>query len=506
VTQRALPSGAIRRRAVFGLFDADGWTWAGLRALFWFLVIVFLLGYVPNTIYYFTVSPTVQVGYNFLSIVNWCPAENRDLPCPAPAGALLPWQPSPAEIALPAGRAGAGVFQSGTHLYLIGGETAEGVTDQVLVTEAGVDDEGQPDGNLAAWVEGPALPEPRSNAAVGVYVGIPYVIGGLDASGQPTDTVFKGQVTDGFLTGWERADGSDAEDLTLPRTLSDAAVVTGTSGFALVGGRDASGAPVTDAIVAWVPTDPPGTTLQPWQPLEGLALPEPRAGAVAARVADFIYVVGGEGPDGPTDSVFRLQLPDTEPVLDETGRPLGWAVATDDSSTLPTPVSGAAGFTGNGAIYVIGGIGSDGSPLASTYWVVPDTSTGDFAHGWQELPQTDLSYPVASAPIAGVGSTAFVFGGRGEDGLVASTMRAGLSPRPPFYQLGIAGATLPGLAIEGEVGQQLGYINAMGVGMTNFVILVLIGLAYSHQAATRRIISRLSGGRLKVPVEDEYRA
>ena len=78
--------------------------------------------------------------------------------------------------------------------------------------------------------------------------------------------------------------------------------------------------------------------------------------------------------------------------------------------------------------------------------------------------------------------------------------------RRPFFQLGLFGATLPGLAIQGEVGQQLGYINAMGVGMTNFAILVLIGLAFSHQATTRRIISRLSGGRLSVPPEEDYRA
>ena len=42
MAQRALPPGAIRRRAVFGLLDADGWTWAGLRAGFWFLFIIFL--------------------------------------------------------------------------------------------------------------------------------------------------------------------------------------------------------------------------------------------------------------------------------------------------------------------------------------------------------------------------------------------------------------------------------------------------------------------------------
>ena len=69
------------------MLDADGWTWASLKAGFWFAVIIFMLGYVPNVAYFFTVSNTVEVGYNFASIVNWCPAENEDLPCPAPAGA-----------------------------------------------------------------------------------------------------------------------------------------------------------------------------------------------------------------------------------------------------------------------------------------------------------------------------------------------------------------------------------------------------------------------------------
>ena len=44
----------------------------------------------------------------------------------------------------------------------------------------------------------------------------------------------------------------------------------------------------------------------------------------------------------------------------------------------------------------------------------------------------------------------------------------------------------------------------MTVGMVNFVILVLIGIAFSHQAATKRIFVRLSGGRLKMPPDEEY--
>jgi hypothetical protein len=158
----------------------------------------------------------------------------------------------------------------------------------------------------------------------------------------------------------------------------------------------------------------------------------------------------------------------------------------------------------NGAIYVIGGVDTEGQPQESVYWVVPDTATGDLGSGWQRLSQTDLAQPLAAASLAGVGSTAFLVSGAGADGISDSLQRAGLSPEAPFYQLGLFGATLPALSIKGEVGQQLGYINAMTVGLINFAVLVLVGLAFSHQATTKRIISRLSGGRLKAPPEEEY--
>ena len=501
MAQRALPPGAVRRRVAFGLLDAEGWTWATLQALFWFLLIVFLLGYVPSLAYYFTVSNTVKVGYNFASIVNWCPAENEDLPCPVPVGAVLPWQTSPPELALPEPLSDAVMFQSGTLLYLIGGRTAAGASDQVLVTEATLSD-GLPDGNLATWRPGPTLPEPRSGAALGVYVGVPYVMGGLDASGQPTDSVYRGIVEEGVLTGWERADGEAGTDpLTLPTPVSDAAAALGTSGFVLIGGRDAAGQPIDEVHVAWVDEAGGGTRMLGWQPLAGLDIPEPRADPVVGGVGDYIYVVGGEGPDGPSESIFRLELVDREPAQDEAGRVLGWAVAQE--RLLPEARADATGFVANGSIYVIGGVDASGQPTDSFYWVVPDAATGDLAE-WQRLAQSDLPGPLAGASLAGVGSTAFMFGGTDAEGLSDGLLRAGLSPQPPFYQLGPFGATLPALSIKGEVGQQLGYMIAAGVATTNFVILVLVGLAFSHQATTKRLIARLSRGRLKVPPEEEY--
>ena len=95
MAQYALPPGAVKRRAVFGLLDADGWAWAAIKATFWFVFIIFVLGYVPDRAYYFTVSPTVDLGFNAISPVNMCPATNETLPCPAPAGAVIPWQIEP---------------------------------------------------------------------------------------------------------------------------------------------------------------------------------------------------------------------------------------------------------------------------------------------------------------------------------------------------------------------------------------------------------------------------
>jgi hypothetical protein len=234
-------------------------------------------------------------------------------------------------------------------------------------------------------------------------------------------------------------------------------------------------------------------------------------------MGDFTYVVGGEGPEGATDSVFRLELVDhtvetptgtatvKEPATDEAGRPLGWAVAPDDLQ-LPEPRADAVGFSTGGAMYVIGGRGADGTPQSSVYWAVPDTTTGDLTGGWQQLSQTDLPVAVADAPMAGLGSTAFIVGGTGPEGASDGMLRAALSPAPPFFQLGIAGATLPALSIKGEIGQQLGYLVAAGVATTNFVVLVILGVALSRPAASRRVISRLSRGRLKPPSEDEYGA
>ncbi len=492
MAQQALPPGAVRRRAVFGLFDADGWSWAGIKAAFWFMVFVFLLAYIPNLAYYFTVSDTVKVGYNVLSPINWCPSTNETLPCPAPAGAVVPWQTSPVELQLPTAVSGAVVAQSGVHIYLVGGTTGAGTTADVQTTQVGED------GNFVPWVAGPALPEPRTDAAVVSMTGVPYIIGGLDAAGKPTDTVFMATVEKGEVTGWTKADGTNGtQDLTLPTPLSGASVVATSGGLYLFGGKTA------DALSATVLTSQLATgALSAWQPLDALPLPEARAYATAIALGNTMYVFGGAGLAGPTTTIYRLNLVNGLPATTEEGKTIGWASAPT-SQQLPSPRSGAVSFNANGSIYVIGGVDSTGAPQTSTLWTVPDTGTGDLP-AWHQLDQTNLPEGRTNAGIAAIGSYAYVLAGQGPTGPLDSIARANISPLPPYFQLGILGATIPALSIKGEIGQQLGYINAMTVGMINFVLLILLGYALSHRDASMRLMEKLSRGRIKAPRDDEY--
>lgn len=89
------------------------------------------------------------------------------------------------------------------------------------------------------------------------------------------------------------------------------------------------------------------------------------------------------------------------------------------------------------------------------------------------------------------GPNAIVVGGTTDAGPTDSSARANIAPTSPFFQLGLFGVTVPGLAIQGEIGQQLGYLNAAGAGTLNFVILLIIGWGFAHKEQSRALIKRV---------------
>ncbi len=220
-------------------------------------------------------------------------------------------------------------------------------------------------------------------------------------------------------------------------------------------------------------------------------LAAPQADATAMVVGDFVWLFGGSDANGPVGTVQRgaFGQPAQEglPENENEGKVVRWDVS--DAANLPVPRTNAAGWSANGALYVAGG--HDGSGTASeVYWAVP-SSDGSLPE-WKHLPVMDLPAPGLEGAAAVVsGPNAVLVGGTTDTGPLGSSVRANIAPQSPFFQLGLVGATVPGLTIGGEIGQQLGYLNAAGVGTVNFIVLILVGVAFAHRDGTRALFGRI---------------
>lgn len=476
------------RRAFFGLFDAAGWGWASFRAVLWTLLIILLLGYIPDRAYYIVTSPTMEIGLNAVSLVNVCPGENKDLPCPAPAGALIPWE-SGAPVSLPGAGEGGSLLQVGTHLYYLGGR-ASGAMDEYSntanVSAAAIGPEG-----LSTWSAVAPLPAPRALSAAAYLAGTAYVIGGTSDTESATATVFTGvpDPVTGTIDSWMLVDA-----LELPAPRNGAAVVTVSDGLIVFGGANEFYEPQT---TVWKATLQSNGSLGPWE--EMAPLPEPRANAAAALVGDSVWVWGGRDASGYTGVSLHGYIAvektagggghggGTTPAesVDEQGdAPIGsiykWT-ATSGDANLPLPREGAALWSANGTLYVAGGV-QDGTPVGSVHWTAPTATSGII--GWKSVPQVDLPADQlrVNASAAVVGSHALLIGGEDSSGAPAGTsVSAATSPKAPVFRAGLFGLTIPGLAIPGEIGEQLGFLSAAGAWTLNFVVLCAMAVAYAQR-------------------------
>ncbi|HET7167707.1 MAG TPA: hypothetical protein VFI69_00765 [Candidatus Limnocylindrales bacterium] len=477
MAQQALGTGMIvpRKRAMFGLLDADGWAWAGIKAFVWLIIIILMLGYIPDRAYYLTVNRTVELGVLAWSPVNLCPSDNETLPCPAPVGAIVPWHPSPAEVALPAPRTDGSAVQLGTKILYIGG--SDGTTAQPSVFVAPV----AGTGNFDKWADGPPLPQPRSDASVVTVSGTIYVLGGYDADGAPTTTVYSltPDAQTGALGEWQAVDA-----LALPEARAGASAVAAPDGLLLIGGEGPNGPTTT----TWKSVLSAQGKLGAWE--VQAPMQRPQADALVAIIGDFVWLYGGHDANGPVGAVQRgvlgLAAAAGLPANPDAGKVVRWDVS--DAANLPDARDNAAGWSANGAIYLVGGANADG-PRTETYWAEP-TNGGDIPE-WKHLPASDLPAGLVGGSAFVTGPNAVIVGGDANGTVLTSSARANTAPQSPFFQLGLVGATVPGLKIDGEIGQQLGYLNAAGAGTLDFVILLLIGWGFAHKEQARRLVARV---------------
>ncbi len=490
------PGGRLaRRRAFFGLLDANGWGWAGVKATIWFVLIIMLMAYLPDRALYATVQSTIDLGVSLkvfnpsldLTPISFCPASNRTVPCPAPAGTVLPWEPNPKELLLPAARADAAIVGAGLQTLVVGGTDGKTAQESVFATVI------RPDGNIDAWSQGTALPAPRAQASAVFFSGVAYVIGGLDAGGAPTDTVFAGtpDAATGKVAAW-----TESTAMKLPAPRAGAAVVVAGDGVFLIGGTDGKG-PVDSVWKAAV--DAKSGKLTAWKPnapltsfdAAGAAQPAPRVHATATLIGQNLFVWGGEDAAGPTTHVLRGDVSIAKETLGQVTRWGSPPAASAAQQNLPAAHLGAFGWVANGNLYYAGGDGANGQVT----WAIPDAA-GNIA-GWKHLDASDLPPDLGLRDAAAIvsGSHVFLVGGLAQGTPTSGTARADLAPKAPFFQLGLFYIVVPAMGIQGEVGQQLSYLVAAGVATGNFVLLLLIGYAFNHKERTRAFLHGLRNRR-----------
>ncbi|WP_374688371.1 kelch repeat-containing protein [Promineifilum sp.] len=249
---------------------------------------------------------------------------------------------------LPEARAGRAVASVGLDVYLIGGETAAGVTGEVRVFDT----------LEHVWRSAVAKPTPVTATTADELFGELYVPGGLDADGQPTAVV---EAYSPSQDAWRRV-------ASLPQPVAGGLAVAEGGFLYLLGGRNDEG-PLDTAYIY----DPGADS---WRPVASLpaARGEPTGGAVTGR----IYVVGGS--DGATDQASCYVY---DPPAD----------AWDDCPPMLQPRAGAGAAVLLNKLYVIGGVrGEEGpghgevyDPISRTWTVLnapPDVGN------WSELAVT----------------------------------------------------------------------------------------------------------------------
>ena len=131
-------------------------------------------------------------------------------------------------------------------------------------------------------------------------------------------------------------------------------------------------------------------------------------------------------------------------------------------------------------------------PAAETLWATPDAD-GVIPRG-TTCRRPDLGEGLEGAVgVRRRAPTPSSSAGRPPSGLTAGVARTNLAPQEPFFQLGLLGATVPALKLDGEIGQQIGYLNAATVGAVNFILLILVGWGFNHKEKVRALVATAGG-------------
>ena len=415
---------------------------------------IFLLGYIPDRAYYFTVNRTIDLGHPRLEPGQLLPAGEPDAAVP---GARRRGRAVGASrrrrSRCPAPRTDGAVVQSGTKILYIGGSDGTTPTDTTFVAKT------SGAGNFDKWTRrARSCPQPRADAAVRLLRRQDLRrSAGIGADGKPTDTVYV--LTPDATRPARSASGRRPRTRSSTSTLPEPRAGRRRSspapdGLFLVGGTTDGKTPVN---TVWKSTfDKTGELAASGPPQAGTLYHAGRPTPSAAIVGDYLWVYGGTigrrrrrrrssaASSGPArerdDSSSGSASPAARPTCPSRGRTSPASRRTARS----TLVGGSDGTTPQ-TDALLGGPDDDGN--------IPE---------WKHLAASDLPARRARRRRADRPRPERDPHRRRRRRTASSPARAraNIAPQAPFFQLGLVGATVPALKIDGEIGQQLGYLNA----------------------------------------------
>ena len=244
-----------------------------------------------------------------------------------------------------------------------------------------------------------------------------YILGGWNASGDSTNTIYTAPIAgDGTIGAWTTSG-------TLPVVISGTSCVVTKNRVYLFGGYTTT----TVSSVYTAPINADGT-LGSWT--SGPSLPAARRYTSAVYTKNRVYVIGGAPDTNPSAAVYTATV-DSDGVIGS------WTTGT----SLPSALSSAGLLTTKNWVHIIGG--NDGDSGGAVVYRAPINSDGTLG-AW--VTGTSLPTGLSSSSLVATRSRVYVLGGYTRTPTVATVFTA------PINADGTLGAWVTGTSLPRQVG------------------------------------------------------
>lgn len=291
------------------------------------------------------------------------------------------------------------VSWGGQQLYVIGGRNAAGNATNT-VWRAAI----QPDGALGPWTQQPSLPVPLYLHAAVVWGNYVYVIGGWDNQNYRREVYRASIGADGSLSNWQ-------QDQSYPFAIGLHAAKAVNGRIYVAGGYETK-----RVYMAAIGAD---GALGSWQ--EVASLPGVRYRHAMAATDDWLYVTGGYDGSTLRNEVFRARIK-TDGTLE------AWQT---DSRTLPGPRDYHAAVIHDGRLAILGGRNAADSPGLTSVSAATITGNGSL-HAWGDEPELPVPlYRLGATVVRKYGSDyIYLAGGLNVTSAQAAVYRSNVPPTP----------------------------------------------------------------------------